>query len=283
MSNGIVYGIITLASAAALVGSSIEYGRAVSARRDVPVVTVTAGDFYFQSADTLSAGMTTIRLVNKGPELHHAQIVRIEAGHTLKELLDVASKGGAVPKWARMVGGPNASAPGADASATLDLKPGSYAIVCFVPSPDGTPHFMKGMFKGLVVLPSREPSAAAPKADAEMKLDDYSFTFSTPLVAGRRTIAVHNVAVQPHEVLIVELAPGKTAHQVLQWIEKPNGPPPGRPIGGTTFLETKAVNYVTADFAVGRYALLCFFPDEKDCKPHFLHGMIKEFDVAAAH
>ena len=38
--------------------------------------------------------------------------------------------------------------------------------------------------------------------------------------------------------------------------------------------------FITADFQPGRYALLCFIPDAKDGKPHFVHGMAKEITVA---
>jgi len=35
----------------------------------------------------------------------------------------------------------------------------------------------------------------------------------------------------------------------------------------------------TADFAPGNYALVCFIPDSKDGKPHYAHGMTKQFNV----
>ena len=35
------------------------------------VITVVAGDYSFQAPDTIPAGLTTIRLVNEGKELHH--------------------------------------------------------------------------------------------------------------------------------------------------------------------------------------------------------------------
>jgi hypothetical protein len=35
----------------------------------------------------------------------------------------------------------------------------------------------------------------------------------------------------------------------------------------------------TADFVPGKYALICFLPDAKDGKPHFMHGMVQEVTV----
>lgn len=36
---------------------------------------------------------------------------------------------------------------------------------------------------------------------------------------------------------------------------------------------------VALDLAPGRYAILCFLPDGKDGKPHFVHGMHREVTV----
>jgi hypothetical protein len=41
--------------------------------------------------------------------------------------------------------------PGADHFLQFDLDPGDYVLVCFVPSPDGTPHFMQGMVATVTV------------------------------------------------------------------------------------------------------------------------------------
>ncbi len=112
-----------------------------------------------------------------------------------------------------------------------------------------------------------------------MVLDDYSFDMANPLTAGRRTIRVENVAEQPHEVFVVRLAPGKTLQDLLDWAANENGPPPGAPIAGTTAIAKGGVNYVTADFAPGEYALICFIPDAHDGKPHVMHGMARQITV----
>jgi len=36
---------------------------------------------------------------------------------------------------------------------------------------------------------------------------------------------------------------------------------------------------VDLDLAPGEYGLLCFLPDAKDGKPHFVHGMHKQITV----
>mgnify|MGYP003575483752 CR=1 FL=1 len=90
-----------------------------------------------------------------------------------------------------------------------------------------------------------------------------------------------NAAKQGHEIVIMRLAPGRNAADVLAWMEKMDGPPPGMPIGGTTPMAQGEENIITLDFTPGEYALLCFVPDAKDGKPHFVHGMATEITIAA--
>ena len=92
-------------------------------------------------------------------------------------------------------------------------------------------------------------------------------------------IRVRNQASQSHEVFVARLAPGKTAAELLAWIEKMEGPPPALPLGGTTVIAKGGENLVVLDVTPGEYALLCFVPDAKDGKPHVAHGMIKQISV----
>ena len=60
---------------------------------------------------------------------------------------------------------------------------------------------------------------------------------------------------------------------------KPNGPPPGTPIGGVSGVKSGQTAYVTTELTPGRYAFFCFIPDVKDGKMHVEHGMTKEIEV----
>lgn len=244
------------------------------------VVTVHAKDFAFAGVPAqIPAGMTTFTLVNDGPALHHVEIVRLDSGKTLANLEEALAKPAAPPTWAVFQGGPNVPQPGKDASATLDLQPGNYAMICLVDLPGGVPHFAKGMTHPFTVSAATSgPAAVAPTADMTISLSDYVFDLSTPLTAGTHTFAVKNTATQMHEVQLVRLAPGKTLEQLMGWLNKPNGPPPGSPIGGIAPF-TGAPTYFTADIAPGNYALICFVPDARDGKPHFMHGMMKTITV----
>lgn len=67
-----------------------------------------------------------------------------EAGKRLADFY-AALKAGPLPGWAHEVGGPNTPVPNGETRATLDLARGHYLITCYIPSPDGVPHFAKGM------------------------------------------------------------------------------------------------------------------------------------------
>jgi uncharacterized cupredoxin-like copper-binding protein len=243
------------------------------------VVTIHARDYAFEGPDTLSAGMTTFHLVNDGPGLHHVVVVRLDSAKTVADLGNALKKPGPWPHWAVLVGGPNAVDPKSDANATLPLTAGNYALLCFVDVPGGVPHFAKGMMHPVTVTGSPS-AAAAPTADVVITLADYRFGLAAPLTAGHHTFEVQNHATQPHELELVRLAPGKTVKDMLDWIEHPNGPPPGNALGGTAPAIPGAPVYFTADVTPGQYALICFVPDAKDGKPHFMHGMVQSLTVS---
>jgi hypothetical protein len=237
-------------------------------------VTIHAQDFAYVAPDSIPAGYVAFTLVNDGPGIHHTTIVRLDSGKTASDLVTALGHPGPMPIWAVAVGGANAPAPGDTTNATLSLDPGSYVMLCFVDVPGGVPHFMKGMFHPFTVTRSAAITRA-PTADDSVTLVEYAFHLSKPLTTGRHTFAITNTGTQPHELEFIKLAPGKTANDVLAWLNKPVGPPPGEPLGGTSFEVPGRTTYYTADFGPGDYMVACFVPDAKDGKPHFMHGMVQ--------
>jgi hypothetical protein len=242
-------------------------------------VVVTTTDFSFRAPDTIPAGLTRVRLFNQGREPHHVQLARLDDGRTIGELRDSLTAGADLPSWVTFVGGPNEPASGAPSEVIVSLTPGSYAMLCFIPSADGVPHLAKGMIRGLWVTPAPTRGQREPEADARLTLNDYGFELTPALKAGRRTIRVENSGPQPHEVVFGRLAPGKTIADVLSWLEHRDGSPPGEPYGGTVALQTGQVNFVTGEFPRGEYVLLCFVPDSGDGRPHVAHGMVRQVRV----
>jgi plastocyanin len=260
---------------------SVEGGSvAGSSPAEPAAVTVTASDFDFQAPDTIAAGATTVRLVNHGKELHQVQLIKLEEGKTLADMAQALKSEGPPPSWVKFVGGPNGVAPGQEARATSVLAPGQYAYICFIPSPDGVMHAAKGMARPFTVSGGSTASAAQPSADVTIKLVDYDFQTSQPLKPGQQTILVENAGPQPHELVLLRLAPGKKVEDFATWSETGmKGPPPAEPLGGVTLLDKGARGTFSANLTPGEYGFICYFPDKKDGKPHLAHGMMKNFKV----
>jgi hypothetical protein len=244
------------------------------------VVTVTTSDYRFDAPAEIPAGLTVIRLVNKGPSLHHIQLMRFEGDKTLDDFLS-ALQGEHPPTWATPVGGPAPPEVGDTSTSIEALEPGNYAMICFIPSADGMPHLAKGMTRALKVVGPSRTAASEPEADIVVKLVDYDFELSKPLTAGKHTIRVDNGGQQPHEIAIVRLNPGKKPLDFTAWGMKPVGPPPGTIHGGLSGIMPGTHSFIEVDLPHGDYALLCFLPDAKDGKPHYEHGMAKQTTVAS--
>ncbi|MEJ2541914.1 MAG: hypothetical protein P8188_18425 [Gemmatimonadota bacterium] len=251
-----------------------------------PMVTVVATDFHLEAPRSVAAGRTAVRLVNRGSELHHLQLVRLDAPHTTAELLADLTNGGPPPVWAHDAGGPNAVAPGGgEFVAVVDLQPGTYALLCLIPSPDGVLHVMKGMSTEWTVEAANELLAASgpaegPAPDLDLTLTDYAFGFSGPLTAGTHRIRITTVGRQSHEFVLFRLNQGRTSTDILAWFEGGQvGPPPAMPVGGVVGLAPGETNEITVALEPGRYSFLCFLPDAGDGAPHFAHGMVQDYEV----
>jgi len=254
------------------------------------VAVIHTKDFAFDAPDSVTAGWTSFHMINDGPGMHHVQFVRLDSGKTAQDVvpaIDAVLAGkGPPPAWLTFVAGPNASNPGSESDAVVNLQAGNYAIVCLVDIPGHVPHLDKGMLHALKVTAASGTPAAEPTADVTVALSDYKFETTGPVTtAGTHTVKVTNAGPQPHEIEIIRFAPGKTMKDLGEFVaaamgpNPPAGPPPIDLIGGTSAGLPKSVSYFTANLTPGKYAMLCFIGDAKDGKPHMEHGMVKEFEV----
>jgi hypothetical protein len=247
-------------------------------------VTITASEYKFDAPDQIPAGLTTFKLNDTGKELHHATLIKLDSGKTVADLANGMKNmkpGTPPPGWVIPAGGPNAAPPGGGSALTMVMKPGNYAIVCFIPDSKGVPHFAHGMVKGLTVTENPNANMTEPTADVTVTLKDYQFDFSTPLTAGKHTIKIVTAPGQPHEFTFFQLTPGKVAADIPKYVETGmKGPPPGLPLGGVAAMAAGEAVYYTVDLQPGDYAIVCFLEDAKDGKPHFTHGMIQQIKVS---
>lgn len=269
--------------------NTIDTGAAAASTAATPaatanVVHVRAGDFSFDAPAEIPAGLTTLHLMNEGKEFHQAQLIKLGEGKTYDDMMaamKAMKPGESPPSWVVMVGGPNAAPPGGTAAATSTLEPGNYALTCFIPSADGVAHAMKGMTRGLVVTASATAAAPEPTPTTTLTLSNFKFELSQPLKVGENIIRVETAPGQPHEVALFKLAPGKTMKDMQAWLPvAEKGPPPGPPLGGVVGQVAGGHSFFTVNLDAGEYVMVCFFPDAKDGKPHFVHGMVQSFKVS---
>ncbi|HYH93108.1 MAG TPA: hypothetical protein VD763_08115 [Candidatus Saccharimonadales bacterium] len=244
---------------------------------------VTGSDFAFQAPASIPAGLTKLTLTNAGAEEHQAQIAGFKAGSTFEDLTAALAGPDEIAALALVTlsGGPTGVQPGASASTTSNLEPGAYVFLCFVRSPDGVPHFAKGMIAPIEVT---EPAveAAVPAGDASLELQDFAFVGLDTLTAGPHQITMTNNGPQPHEATIVKLAEGVSAADLPAMFastEPPSGPPPFTSVGGVAGIDVGDTVNVDVDLEPGNYAFLCFIPDPATGAPHAALGMIGALTV----
>lgn len=243
------------------------------------VVEFQASDFAFNTPDTLAAGRLTIRLSNHGLEPHHAQLMRLNDGVSFDQLMaSFQAEGDAALRFISLEGGPGAIDPHGTSQVTLDLKPGTYVLACFIAGPDGVPHLVKGMIKPIEVTPSDTPATTVTDS-ATFTMQDFSFTMPDTLPAGPATYKVVNAGPQPHELNVLKLAPGVSQQDLLEWEDAPGGPPPFQAVGGINGFSVEGSGYMTLDLEPGTYVAVCHIPDPATGIAHAHLGMIKTFTV----
>lgn len=116
-----------------------------------PTLTMALDDFSFELSDTIRAGEQVILVKGGGTQAHEAVILRFEPGQSLEGAAQwAATYTGPLP--ATPMGGTTALAPGASQYVKVNLPPGNYALLCFVPDvTDGQPHIAHGMVKPFTV------------------------------------------------------------------------------------------------------------------------------------
>lgn len=249
---------------------------------DTPgTVTYVARDHGFSGPESIPAGLTAVEIVNHGQDAHQIQFIKLPGGKTAADFsAEITADPTRLPSWVQRRGGPNAVVPGARATAIIDLEPGDYVLICGIPDGRGVPHVALGMLKPLRVVAAAPRKLKAPQADLTITLMDFAFELSRPITAGAKTIHVLNTGTQPHEVVVVQLAPGASITDFAESFV-PGVPvlQAGKPIGGIVGLERGLEGFFRMDFPPGTYGLICFLPDITRGAPHFSRGMMMDFAV----
>lgn len=182
---------------------------------DSEVVEVTALDHAFEAPDEIPSGWITFRLINEAEEVHELDLALLPEGVTYEDLEETTISVWAMvtertqagelvgpeevygaaapdlPDWfadLEEVTGRGLVSPGRSTEKTVYLEPGTYAMYCFVKTPEGQAHMVEGMSRELVVT-DEEAGAPEPEADVEVTIEGDAITADGELAPGDNSVA----------------------------------------------------------------------------------------------
>lgn len=241
---------------------------------------VTGTDYAFDVPATIPGGLVEMTFVNAGAEPHFAAFARVAEGAGYGEVAAILSAPPpdsppeAPPPFEEYAAAASID-PGVRGNATFNLPPGTYALFCSFPAPDGVPHAAKGMISEVTV--TEGTTGPLPEALGVMVADDFALSAPPELSAGASVLGLNNRGKQIHEIDLVELTEGKTVDDVVAWVGQPTGPPPMRILGGVAVKPGEQGTTEVELLSGGTYAFICVIPDTLgDFAPHVTKGMYTE-------
>lgn len=109
-------------------------------------------DFSYLMAARVTAGKQVWQVINQGPQPHEMIVGKLQKGKTMDDVMAYLQNGSQGLPPIELMGGAQAIAAGQSSFINLDLKPGQYVAICFIPDPaSGKPHVALGMLSPFTV------------------------------------------------------------------------------------------------------------------------------------
>ncbi len=109
-------------------------------------INVTLSDYRWDFSAPLTAGQHTLKIQTAPGQPHELTLFSLMPGKTPADLVKFFDSGDKGPPPGMPIGGVAGMSAGNTAYFTVNLKPGDYALVCFLPDgKDGKPHYAHGM------------------------------------------------------------------------------------------------------------------------------------------
>ncbi len=112
-------------------------------------------DFAFVMPTEIKSGPQTWQITNKGTQWHEMAIIKLADGSTIDDVMAMifSEEESSGPPPFEMVGGWTPMGAGQTVYTTMDLPPGEYTVLCFLPdlNSDFSPHLTHGMVATLTV------------------------------------------------------------------------------------------------------------------------------------
>ena len=260
--------LATIVLAACSSSSSSTEPAASSSDADGSAITIQLTEFAFEMPDTIPAGVQTLHIENIGGMPHFIDFQGVKGDKTdddIQALLDDPNaQNGPPPPWITPADMPDIGLYSSQASSdiTMNLPPGRYVALCFMPDAQGVPHAVDGMHKVFEVTgePSDE-ALPAPDITATWNGTDVEGVPET-VPSGTHTIGFANAGTKPTQISLAQLLEDAPADQlqsdVNAWFRSLYaGDPPVTFLGGITGIQPggDVVAVTTIDLADGEYVL----------------------------
>ncbi len=246
MRSGVLLSATVLGMAALLLaGCGDEEDQGASAVRVVGI------DYSFEMPDTIQGGAVTMNFVNDGGTPHEFALGRLDPGKTLEDLDAVLARGDEPPSWAHDIGGVPPMTQGEEISISRQLRPGTYAFLCFIPVAGGAKsHYDLGMKREFTI--EGDSGESLPEPDAVITARDERLDVP-PIEAGEQTIELRNDASRGREFELSSFEPGKGPEDAQEWFRSGfRGEPPLQLLGAMQTIPAGTSVFLTANFESGR-------------------------------
>ena len=159
------------------------------------------------------------------------------------------------------------------------IDPGTYAVLCFLPGPDGMPHVAMGMAAQFTV--AGDEVTAIPDPDGTVTLADDGITL--PDGFGSGTYAVTNTGTTPHSFSLASLQGslddlfGYIGGRFAQ--NQPIDGGPGALVGGVAALQPGQTAYLVIDLPAGHYGFVSTVQGQDPSDTDYARGLHGEVTI----
>ncbi len=264
------------------------------------IVHITITDQGIESPDSLPTGTVELHVTNKGKHVHEARLLQLPRGMTAGDAIATIDHDHRLPHAAGF-GGAGPVAPGQTVTVTqLLTQPGTYLLVCALPSDDGQPWFTRGLLR-IVVLHGSKAFWRQPQilpASAVIITTGTMVRFGAALTRGgkrslliegrwRRTqippgdnqFKIEQRSGQGHDLVIMKTIDPLQMHAYVDWLNGDRSDPPPGIIGGIPGLYGPIMTFYIKllGLAPGTYTIFC--PKVHGGVPDFELGEVDQFYV----
>ena len=232
-------------------------------------MTVTTPSMSFETSGSLKPGVGAITLDNTDDVTHMMALAQLKDGVTTDQIAAAMDKGeeeagklfaDAGPNGPAPLGSPALVGPGQSSTVTaLDLKAGTYGMICFLTDSKGEPHWKMGMINEMTV--KGDTATEKPKSDGTISVGDEAITMPDGF-SGSGTFLVTNSGKKPHSFSLAKLDTGTSLAGFAAAVGKTEQSGTsidvdgGVLVGGVDALSPGQSAYLTVDLKPGHYGYL---------------------------